>query len=307
MTDLSPTLKAYLFHDQTNDDGIIPYLSPLDFEGLVVEERRFANSANRNVSYFFYAYEGYRKDKLIVFLHGVGPGHKAYLREIVTLCRRGYRVLTLDYSGVGASGNDGLNSLFSPARDVLELLALLSPKEEILLIGHSLGGFTALHTLCHRRDLKKAAILSAPLSLDLFVSLQSHQKEILAYERATSPDLYGTDVTAYLQETDANILFIHSRDDALVPFDASTGRVMREIHNPHLTFRIEEHRKHNPNYTDGALAYMNATFCEYAALVANGTLDTVEKQRAFMADKSPMEMTHQDESVFDEIASLIES
>ena len=307
MANLSPELKAYLFHDQTNDDGIIPYLSPLDFNGLLAEEHRFSNSSDKNVFYFFYSYEGCRKDKLIVFLPGVGPGHKAYLREIVTLCQRGYRVMTLDYSGVGASGRDGLDSVFSPARDVLELLEYLSVTEETVLIGHSLGGFTALCTLCHRRDLKKAVILSAPISLELFVSLQSCPEEILSYERETSPDLWDTDVIAYLRETDAKILFIHSMDDQMVPFDSTTGRIMKEIKNPNLTFRVEEHRKHNPNYTDGALAYMNATFSEYFARVADGTLDTIEKQKEFMADKSPMEMTHQDERVFDQIEALIEN
>ena len=82
---------------------------------------------------------------------------------------------------------------------------------------------------------------------------------------------------------------------------------MKEIKNPNFTFCIEEHRKHNPNYTDGALTYMNATFSEYFARVADGTLDTIEKQKEFMADKSPMEMTHQDERVFDQIEALIEN
>lgn len=307
LSNLSPALKAYLFHDQTNDDGIIPYLSPLDFEGLNMEEHCFINSRGRNVSYFFYSYNGYKKDKLIVFLHGVGPGHRAYLREIVTLCKRGYRVLAPDYSGVGASGRDGLDSVLSPARDVLELLDLLSAKEETVLAGHSLGGFAALCSLCRKSDIKKAVILSAPVSLDFFVSLQSNPEEFLAYEKAVSPDLCDIDIMAYLRKTDAKILFIHSADDEVVPFDKTTGRIMRKIANPGFSFLIKEHRKHNPNYTDGAIAYMNAVFSEYFARVADGTLDTAEKKKAFMADKSPMEMTHQDRSVFDRIVSLIES
>ena len=67
----------------------------------------------------------------------MGPGHTAYLAEIETICKAGYRVLTLDYTGCGASKGEKLTSINKPTEDVIELIDLLKPKEEIIPIGHS--------------------------------------------------------------------------------------------------------------------------------------------------------------------------
>lgn len=298
-------LKTYLFKDDVKDEGIIPYLSHRDFKGLLCEERSFRNSVGLRVAYFFYVYQNYRTDKLILFLHGVGPGHKAYIREIECLCKRGYRVLTLDYSGCGKSEGDGFSSLFSPTRDVLELLNNLQPEEEITVVGHSLGGFTGLNVM-NLTEIKKAVIISGFLSLSWYMSALGRKEELTVYERNAMPNLCDTDNVRYLHETEDDILLIHSKDDPIVPFDVSIGYILREIDNPHLSFHIETSRKHNPNYTDGALRYMNAVFSEYQRLVSDGTLRTYEQKKAFMSDKSAMEMTHQDEKIMQEIVNLIE-
>ena len=92
------------FLQRFDKDGIIPYYSAADFPGLICAEDAFLNSAGALIRYFFYRYPGYDETRLILFCPGIGPGHTAYLAEIETLCRAGCRVLTLDYTGCGASG-----------------------------------------------------------------------------------------------------------------------------------------------------------------------------------------------------------
>ena len=84
------------FLQRFDRDPAIPYYSPGDFPGLVCEEGVFCGGFGADVRYYFYGFPGYEAGKLILFCPGMGPGHAAYLAEIVTLCRAGLRVLTLD-------------------------------------------------------------------------------------------------------------------------------------------------------------------------------------------------------------------
>lgn len=303
MTEL---MKKYLFHAETIDTGIIPYLSERDFEGLKKETFYFYNEEGKRLAYFFYSYPNYKQDKLILFLHGVGPGHKAYVREIETLAKRRYRVLTYDYAGCGESEGDGMTSLLIPARDAIRLLKEVSPTEELTVIGHSLGAFTCLMVLTLCPKLRRAVIISGFSNLEWYLSKFDEKEQLIEYERKQTK-LFDLDIFACLQKTEQKILFIHSEDDQVVRFADGTGRIMEEISNPNFSYHIEKHRKHNPNYTDEALAYMGKTFGEFISLIQNGTLDTYEKQKAYMADKSAMEMTHQDEMIIQKIVDLIEA
>ena len=108
-------------------DENIPYYSAEDFPGLICERGEFQNSYNITIKYFTYSYENPKEDKLILFCPGMGPGHSAYLAEIETLCKAGYNVLTLDYTGCGESGGSTMPSVNAPTRDATELLNLLNP------------------------------------------------------------------------------------------------------------------------------------------------------------------------------------
>ena len=66
----------------------IPYYSYSDFKGLKQESYSFTNSKGIEISYFYYYYDNYKDDKVILFAHGLGPGHVAYLKEIATLAAK---------------------------------------------------------------------------------------------------------------------------------------------------------------------------------------------------------------------------
>ena len=93
----------FFVHRYDKEVGV-PYYSHKDFKGFKCEDYSFTNSSGINIRYFFYYYDNYKTDKIILFCHGMGPGHTAYIAEIEALARRGYKVLTLDYAGCGESG-----------------------------------------------------------------------------------------------------------------------------------------------------------------------------------------------------------
>ena len=132
----------------------VPYYAYTDFEGFKQETYSFTNSKGIEIHYFFYYYDSYKEDEIIFFCPGIGPGHVAYFSEIDCLAKRGYKVLTLDYTGCGESKGKILGSLNMPTLDVMDLLDYLKLEKPVVLMGHSLGGYTALNVVNLIKDRK---------------------------------------------------------------------------------------------------------------------------------------------------------
>ena len=297
------------FLQRFDKDGAIPYYAAENFEGLFCEEKQFQNTAGVEIHYYLYHYENYESRKLILFLPGIGPGHTAYLAEIETLCKAGYRVLTLDYTGCGASGGELLPSVNAPARDALELLALLQPQEEIIPIGHSLGGYTALSIARLWQGVKRTVILSGFIGIGEemtgFVKIPLLARGVERFEKKRYPQFGSAQNRDYLSSTQNNVLWIHSTDDAMVSFKHNAAKV-KKLQNEHVRVIPIEGKKHNPQYTAQAVETMNAWIGEYTELVKENKLATLEARQAYFAEKPAEEMTRQDPRVWREILDFIE-
>ncbi len=298
-------LKRYTFYDFTIDNGVIQYINYLDSKNLHREVFNFTNPDGLKVEYYFYKTKVTKKE-VILFLCGSAPGHKAYLREIETFCKIGYKVITLDYSGCGNSEGDGYKSILSLTEDVLTLLNTIDVKENLILIGHSLGGYTALNVINRIDYVKKAVIISSFFTIEQIASLYPDKTEILEYEKKEFPDLYSINNEEYLKTTKDRILFIHSKDDKIIEYAPGIKYVKENIKNSNLEFMIVDKKGHNPNYTISSLNYMNKTLNDFSKLVASNKLNTLEKQKEFMKDKSPYKMTNQDKKVINRIVKFIE-
>lgn len=307
----------YFVHRYDKEVGI-PYYFFKDFKGFKCEENSFfitygsnkkTQSYGTNIHYFFYYYDNYKDDKIILFCHGMGPGHTAYLAEIELLARRGYKVLTLDYAGCGESGGIYLGSLNKPTRDVVELLNHLKLDKPIVLIGHSLGGYTALNTLCLRKDITKAIAISPIVQIEPLLQLNTKSKfitkQLMKYEKKVDGEVFEISIPEYLKTTTDDVFVIQSSDDQMVPYNMSL-KVIEQIDNPHIKTKRYENRKHNPNYTDNAVAYMNDVFGRYYALINEKKITTDEDKIAYFKDVSLAKLTEQDEQLFDEIVDFIE-
>ena len=286
----------------------IPYYSYLDFKGLHQDPFSFVNSKGIEIHCFYYYYDNYQKDKVILFCHGMGPGHTAYLAEIENLAKRGYRVLTLDYTGCGESKGERLLSLNMPTLDVMELLDYLKLKEQVILVGHSLGGYTALNVINLRSDIDKAVIISGFLSIESLISNSVHSKfiifRLLRYEQKTLPNYSSIDNVTYLKNTNDKILFIHSKDDPIVKYLPAVFE-KEGIDNPSLKTLSVDNRKHNPNYTDDAVNYLNDVFNKYNELINKKVIKTDDDKINYFKDISLIKLTKQDKKIFDEIISFI--
>ena len=247
-------------------DGFTPYLSSENFPGLNKETHSFINSLGVEISYFYYYYKNYNPNLVILFLHGIGPGHTAYLREIETLAKMGYKVLTLDYMGCDSSKGEKMPSLNEPTRDVDELLNLLNLKTEIVVIGHSLGGYTTYNIMNIRDELHKAVVMSGFLRPDVVLNylmkVKVFSKAIARYEKKVEPKYFPIDNYRYIKETKDKLLIIHSKDDPVVNYNAALDPIIK-ANNPNVEILSVNGRGHNPNYSDSAAKIVTEVFSKY--------------------------------------------
>lgn len=286
----------------------IPYYSFSDFKGLKQEAYSFVNSINIEIKYFFYYYDNYRTDKIVLFLHGLGPGHTAYLAEIEFLAKVGYKVLTLDYMGCEESQGKNMRSLNEPTRDVNDLLDYLKLDKPIVVVGHSLGGYTALNIINIRKEISKAVIISGFLSIEslmkVFVKSKLIYNGVIKYEKKMEPDYFQINNLEYLKTTKDKIFFIQSDDDPMVPYSIALNEV-EQIDNPNIkTLRVTG-KKHNPNYSLDAVNYMNEIFGQYNELLKKKKISSDEDRINFFKDVSLSRLTEQDKDIVSAICEFI--
>ena len=92
-------------YTRADDKGRIFYFSSDDFEGLNKEEYNFTSSRGHNLKGYFYYYEGYKKGRVVIFDHGMGSGHRGYMKEIENMTKR-KEILLIELNDLKVKKND---------------------------------------------------------------------------------------------------------------------------------------------------------------------------------------------------------
>ena len=190
----------------------------------------------------------------------------------------------------------------------MDLLKHLSLNKPIVVMGHSLGGFTALKVASLREDITKVVVMSPIVTIRPMIYNASKSKFIthfvLKYERKVEKEYDKIDLPKYLGNTTDDILFIQSVDDPMVPYETSL-KVAEESNNPHIKTIKFENKKHNPNYTLEAVQYMNEVFGAFNRRVMDKAIATDAERIAYFKDVSIQKLTEQDQNLFNQIAEFI--
>ena len=297
-------------------DGVIKYFTYEDFPGMTAEPIAFSTPQGVELKGNIYAYPDADADSLVVFAHGIGGGHRSYLREIELLCNEGYRVVGFDNAGCFASGGKNIRGLTESVNDLNACLNYLRSQPRfaetrVSLVGHSWGGYAVGNVLNLRDDIHAVVVISGFVSTPEFVRLFLKGKHglvrrgICRFERRANPDIYPLCSADALEKTSAKALVIHSRDDAMVPIACGLDFVRDRVKNPNVRYLELEGKYHNPNYSDDAVRYMRECFGAYEAQLREKRLKTDDEKRAFTAGWDYLRMTAQDEGVWKEIFDTI--
>jgi pimeloyl-ACP methyl ester carboxylesterase len=209
---------------------------------------------------FVYAPKGQAIKGLIVFFHGIGAGHYAYLIEIHNLAKAGYLVYAYDNTACGLSEGKDLNSLSTGVLDQNAFFRFLDndPKAQGLTryaVGHSWGGFLALCALNPAYHISKVVSLAG---FDSVYSLARSHYPAIRFGRWLALEVqwlnYGkaglVSGLKLMKKTTCPVLYIQGEEDQMVPFQATGLHFQKECAgHPNIHFLFRPGLAHQPYWT----------------------------------------------------------
>lgn len=301
-----------------DDKGTSFYFSASDFEGLNEEKYPFKSKRGESLSGRFYYYDGYNEKRIIVFDHGMGGGHRAYMREIELLCKHGYRVFAYDHTGCMESEGENTGGMGQSLSDLDDALNTLSKDArysslDVSVMGHSWGGYSTLNIIALHPEISHAVVLSGFISVRRLVNsfikgiLSVYRKAVMKLEEQRHVKTVHLDATQTLQNSEIPILLIYSDNDALCTKKRHYDPLFYALsHKKNIRFMLEHGKGHNPNYTEDAVAYLGKFLKAKAEKEKRGELKTEEEKKAFVSSFDFKRMTEQDSRVWKEIFKTLD-
>ena len=306
-----------MIYTRCDDTETVFYFSPDDFPDLKATARDFKASAGHTLCGWFYEYENAIPGRLVVFDHGFGGGHLAYMKEIELLCRHGYRVFAYDHTGCIRSGGASPNGLAQSLCDLNDCITMLKADKDLMgcdisVVGHSWGAFSTLNITALHPEISHIVAIAGFVSVEEMTKtffpgiLKLYRKAILELERSTNPHFVEFSALETLKKSDTKALLIYSENDQLCNrrhYDIlKEGLGDRE----NVEFLFVHNKGHNPNYTEDAVRLLGEFSKARAKLTRKKNLSKEEKVR-FVASFDWKAMTAQDGDIWQKIFAHLDN
>lgn len=298
-----------MFIRNDNAGGIF-YFSAQDFPGLQAYPYSFPATAGHSLKGNFYCYENPIPGRVVIFDHGMGNGHRAYMREIEQLAKAGFLVFSYDHTGCMESGGENTGGFAQSLNDLDACMTALEAEPALRsytfsVMGHSWGGFSTMNISALHPKITHVVSMSGFVSVELILRqmiggiLAPYQRKLLALENRTNPYYSHFHAVESLSNATAQVLLIYSSDDSIVSktvhYDTLYGALSGK---ENIHFLLVDGKDHNPNFTVDAVQYKNAFFKELTRREKKKLLDSPEKRKEFMDSFDWYRMTAQDEDVW---------
>ena len=288
-----------------------------DFPEL--KSQHFDIPGDRNVMLkgAFYYVGQLQPRQLIVFDHGIGAGHLAYLNEIAYLARSGYTVYAYDHTGCAATGGTGILGFAQGINDLDHVLTALRKDARFSavprkLMGHSWGGYACMNVAALHPEVTHvvslAGFLSARSLVEQYIpkAFLKYSGEVMERERQHNPRYADMDARESLRSSKARLLHLQSRDDIKVKFELCCEPMMQALaERPHTDFLVVDHKNHDPQRTEAAAAANAAMLRDLEHERKKHRLDTKEQLAAFQASHDWEQITEQDPKIWNQILAFL--
>ena len=225
-------------------------------------ERDEFNFYSKKVKLNGYIY-GKNNNKLLIYVHGMCPGHTGYLSDITYLVNLGYKVITYDFTASGLSNGAYFYGVNQQKYDLMSLFKYLNENEEyknqeFYLYGHSMGGYAVAACANKNARIKKIVSISGfnkPIQL-LFNHIKG-SKKFLAYLAFLPLHIaslfhfglhYNESAYKSINKSNKDIMIIHGEKDETVNLKLSIYNKKDKIKNKKAVFKLmtdEYHNTHN--------------------------------------------------------------
>ena len=309
--------KKMLFTRQDENECLY-YFSSNDFNNLFTKEITIKSSKGHNLNGYFYYYDNFKSNILVIFEHGMGPGHKAYMKEIEMLAKHGYLVFSYDHTGCASSEGSGIGGFAQSLCDSNDVLSKLKTIEELkqydfYIVGHSMGGYSTLNVINFHKDIKKIVAIAPMISVShmhnqIFAGLlKPLKKHAYAIEKENNPNYIDVDVIQSLQNYEGKALIMHSKDDKMAKYKYHFKMLLKQFYNKeNITLLTYNGKNHNPNYTFDALKYKDEVFNKLKKLNKSNKLTTKEEKQSFKNSVDWNKVTAQDINVWKVIFNFLD-
>ncbi len=306
-------------YTRSDDNGSIFYFSSDDFEGLSKISYPFKSSKGHTLQGYFYFYDGYKENRIVMFEHGMGSGHRGYMKEIELLARHGFLVFSYDHTGCMESGGETTGGFVHSLIDLDDAINTLRADKkyrsyDISIVGHSWGAYSTLNISNFQRNIKHIVALSGPVSLEALLRqsfsgfLSPIGKKLYKKELSQNSKYASSDAITALSKTSAKVLVIHSDDDTIVKCERHFDVMEKALSDRENIKFVKVHSKaHNPNYTEDSVRYKDSFFETYQKAMSENLLDTDEAKEHFKKRFDWHRMTAQDEKVWNMIFETLDS
>lgn len=303
-------------HDPT---GAVFYFGKDDFPGLCFDELSFKGNKGQRLIGGFYYRGAKRSDKIVVFDHGMGCGHAAYMQEINLLTENGYTVFSYDHTGTGSSDGEHIGGFSQSLADLDQAMTALKAMPELAdtkfaVIGHSWGGYSTMNIPAFHPEITHVVALAgfiSPKAIQkqfLRGALSLYRKVIFKIEENALPDYCERDARQSLKKTDAKALIIHSVDDDTVSFKAHFDALRKEFReSERVSFLTVADKRHHPHYTKSAVLCEDEFKREYKRRLKSSLLTSDKEKSEFRDSYDWVKMTEQDGDLWREIISFLNS
>ena len=236
--------------------------SPLDF-GIEFEEHRIPTLNDKKL--YAWWIKAKKPAPTIILMHGWGKTCERLMPYIKNLHGKGYNLLAFDARSHGNSDEDDFSSMIKFSEDILSCINFAenqqtSEKDNIFLIGLSIGGAASIYAAANDDRVKKIVSIGAPANPADVLALHIRKKhipqpiiwltfEFMQYKIGKRFSKIGADKN--ISKSSAKVLLIHGTEDRVVPF--SQGEIIRNGANPNQAelWAIEGKGHSNCHYEKG--------------------------------------------------------
>ena len=297
-----------MMYTRCDDTESVFYFSADDFPDLQAEAYSFKASAGHTLKGYVYHYNNPIPNKLVVFDHGFGGGHLAYMKEIERLCKYGYTVLAYDHTGCMESGGKNPNGLAQSLCDLNDCITAVKADErfagfDISVMGHSWGAFSTLNITALHPEISHIVAMCGFVSVEEMIKtffsglMKGYRKAVLALEKEANPYFVQFNAIETLSKSSIKALLIYSEDDQMCKLRHYEMLKAGLDGKPNVEFLFVNGKGHNPNYTEDAVKYLGEFGKARAKLLKNKNV-TRQDKASFVASFDWERMTAQDENVW---------
>lgn len=242
----------------------------------------FIPSGNSKIAGLIYTANGLQKHPTLLLLHGY-PGNERNLDIAQVVRSRGWNVIYFDYRG--SWGSQGKFSFKNCVEDVVNVVSFCNKYQDslkidtsnIVLFGHSMGGWVCLKALQELPTIKKGFALSTWDIAKDFKNV-SNEKEMLSI--ANDPNIAGKYfvLNTYLKDLYTPVLqdktYFNLLNDAKSLGDKQIIMIDEHEKNSQLAEKIKESNK---LYFDYSVWQTDHSFTNKRASLINKVLAFIEK------------------------------